>query len=272
MTLDRPRTGLPYLDEVLDAPGSVLALAHRGGARHPDLSGLENTLAAFRHAVSLGYGYIETDVHATADGVLVVHHDADLDRMTDSRGSILHLTAAEVATARVQGTEPIPTMAEVFEEFPDIRFNIDLKEPPAVGLLADLIERTGSHDRVCVASFDRGSIEAFRRATAGRVATAAAKTEVLGFLIAPAGRRAGLHTGQGWSVLQLPRVRGPIPVVTAGLVRRAHAAGVHVHVWTVNQARHMENMIDIGVDGIFTDRTDVLKDVISARGLWRDFA
>ncbi len=92
-----PRTGFPYLDEVLRQDRAVLAFAHRGGAYHPDIAGLENTLAAFRHAVALGYRYLETDVHVTRDGVLLAFHDAVLDRVTDRRGEIAALSHAEVA-------------------------------------------------------------------------------------------------------------------------------------------------------------------------------
>ena len=96
-----PVTGYAYLDAVLDQPGSVIAMAHRGGALHPDLSGAENTLHAFRHAVDLGYRYLETDVHATSDGVLLAIHDEALDRVTDNVGLLADLTAEQVALARI---------------------------------------------------------------------------------------------------------------------------------------------------------------------------
>ena len=98
-----PRTGFAYLDRPLDDPGAVLAFAHRGGAYHPDLEGLENTLAAFRHAVGLGYSYLETDVHVTRDGVLLAFHDSVLDRVTDQRGEIAALSLREVRKALVGG-------------------------------------------------------------------------------------------------------------------------------------------------------------------------
>ena len=106
-----PRTGHRYLDAVLDQPGSTLAFAHRGGAYHPELEGLENTLAAFRHADRLGYGYLETDVHATRDGELLAFHDAVLDRVTDLKGRIEALTLAEVGEALIGGRERVPTLA-----------------------------------------------------------------------------------------------------------------------------------------------------------------
>lgn len=265
-----PRTGFPYLDEVLRPGGAVLAMAHRGGAKHPDLAGLENTALAFRHAVELGYRYLETDVHATSDGTLVAFHDAVLDRVADRSGKIAEMRATDLELVRIGGREAVPTLAELLEEFPDCRFNIDIKAPAAVQPLVDLLGRLGAHDRVCVGAFDLDRINAFRRGTAGRVATGAARTEVVRFL-AMRDRRAAARWARGrFAVLQLPRTRGPVPIVTTSVVRRAHAAGVHVHVWTVDAAAHQRRMIDAGVDGIFTDRTDVLKDVLRERGLWRE--
>ncbi|MGN6251634.1 MAG: glycerophosphodiester phosphodiesterase family protein [Marmoricola sp.] len=265
-----PRTGFAYLDAVLDRPGSVLAMAHRGGGKHPDLPGLENTLAAFRHAVALGYRYLETDVHATSDGVLVALHDPALDRVADRAGRVAELRATDVELARIGGRESVPTLADLFEEFPHCRFNIDIKAPAAVEPLVALIERTRAHDRVCVGAFDLDRITAFRRGTAGRVATGASKTEAVRFLALRDRAAAARWARDRFAVLQLPRVRGPVPVVTAPVVRRAHAAGVHVHAWTVDRAAHQRRMIDAGVDGIFTDRTDVLKDVLRERGLWEE--
>jgi glycerophosphoryl diester phosphodiesterase len=268
----RPATGYPYLDAVLDQAGSVLAMAHRGGAGHPGLERLENTSHAFRHAVELGYRYLETDVHATSDGEVVAFHDAVLDRLADRTGPILDLSAAEVAEAVIGEGHGVPTMAALLEEFPDCRFNIDVKSPNAVEPLAALIERTGCHDRVLVGSFSLRRINRFRALTRGRVATSAAPAEVVAFLTLPLPRLARLVTRDRVRALQVPRRRGRLPVVTPTLIRRAHAAGAHVHVWTVDEPDDMNAMLDLGVDGLITDRTDLLKDVLIARGLWRDHA
>ena len=123
----RPRTGFPFLDAGLDAgrDGAVLAFAHRGGALHPEIAGLENTLVAFEHAVRLGYTYLETDVRATRDGVLLAFHDEVLDRVTASVGSILEASYVDVRTALIAGREPIPRMADLLEHRRD-RMQIDL--------------------------------------------------------------------------------------------------------------------------------------------------
>lgn len=271
----RPVTGYPYLDAVLDQPGSVLAMAHRGGALHPDIPGAENTLHAFRHAMALGYHYLETDVHTTSDGVLVAFHDESLDRVTDSVGLLAQLTAEQVSLARIRAEHPVPTMAELLEEFPTCRFNIDLKSPGSVASLAGLIDRTSAHDRVCVGSFSRSRIREFRRATGGRVATAASPAEVVQVRYRVPVRRSGA------AVLQVPwrHARRRLSVTTPAFVRRAHRAGLHVHVWTgeessqwvaIDDPESLHTLLDMGVDGVITDRTDVLKEVLIERGQWRD--
>jgi len=263
-------TGYPYLDAVLDPPASVIAMAHRGGARHPDLVGLENTLHAFRHAAALGYGYLETDVHVTHDGVLVAFHDDVLDRMTDRAGAIADLSADEVGRARIAGDHPVPSMAELLEALPDRRFNIDLKAPGSGILLADLIERTSSHERVCVGSFSWRHLRQFRRLTGGRVATSATPLEVALFLATSWPVVARLFDRRPFVVLQIPPRRGLLRLVTRSVVRRAHAAGIQVHAWTIDDPAEMERLLDLGVDGVITDRTDLLKGVLIKRGLWRD--
>src|SRR3954452_16556925 len=103
------RTGFPFLDD----GGPLIAFAHRGGHRHPDLTGLENTHAAFAHAVALGYRYLETDVHVTRDGVLVAFHDALLERVTNSAGSVEELDWAALSAVRVAGRERVPTFGSL---------------------------------------------------------------------------------------------------------------------------------------------------------------
>ncbi|CAB4942149.1 unannotated protein [freshwater metagenome] len=251
----------------LDSP-RPLAFAHRGGAYHPEIEGLENTLAAFRHAVALGYTYLETDVHVTSDGVLLAFHDTVLDRVTDRTGSIATSTYAEVQRALIGGSEPVPTLGELFDAFPDARFNIDLKSEGAVEALAAFIEERDAWDRILVGSFSARRMEAFRRRTARRVATSAHPLEVAVFVLSPSARLARLLTRGRPVALQVPHRQGRLLVASAGLVRRAHAAGVQVHVWTIDDPVEMNTLLDRGVDGIMTDRTDILRDVLRARGQW----
>lgn len=248
--------------------GKVLAFAHRGGAYHPEIEGLENTLAAFRHAAALGYDYLETDVHLTADGVLLAFHDEVLDRVTDRRGAVRELTMADVRRARIGGREEIPTLVDLLDAFPRARFNIDIKSDDAVEPLALLVRERDLWDRVFIGSFSRRRIRRFRILTEGRVPTAADPWQVVVWRLSPSTRLARLLAGTGFAAFQVPHRRGRLVVVTPGLVRRAHAAGLQVHVWTIDDPAEMEELLDRGVDGLFTDRTDLLKDVLEGRGQW----
>lgn len=255
----------PYFDT------RFAAFAHRGGATYGPNAGHENTVAAFRTAVDMGYRYLETDVHATRDGVLLAFHDERLDRVTDGLGLIGDLTAADVARVRVGGTEPVPELDQLFEEFPQARFNIDIKSAAAIEPLVRCIEWHRAHDRVCVGSFGVDRIRAFRRLMGRRVATTVSAAGTAYNAYAPVLPR--LFNSPGVA-LQLPtthEVGGrSVRTLTPRLLRNAHATGKVVHVWTIDDASTMEELVDQGVDGIFTDRIDVLKDVLSRRGLWEE--
>jgi glycerophosphoryl diester phosphodiesterase len=249
-------------------------MAHRGFS----LDGLENSMAAFGAAVGLGYRYLETDVHTTADGVLLLFHDAALDRITDSTGRIADLTAEEVSRARIGGTEPVPTFDELVAAFPGIRFNLDVKDWHSVRSVADAIERHAVHDRVLIASFSdrrrRAVLRRLSRRTASSAGTSAnAAFLALSPLLAAPGLRSLVRAVlrrvlRDVDALQVPvRYRG-IPVVTPGFVRRAHGLGLHVHVWTINDPDEMHRLLDLGVDGIVSDRADLLKEVLESRGAW----
>src|SRR5262252_9378006 len=178
----------------LDHPGP-LAFAHRGGAAHSQ----ENSWRAFEHAVGLGYGYLETDVQATADGVLIAFHDRTLDRVTGQPGRVGRMTRKDLAGARVGGTEPIPALEDVLAAWPDVRFNIDLKDTPAVEPLAGVLRRTNAWDRVCVVSFSASRLRAARRALGRPVCMAASPlgTAMVRFGGPPAPRGSrGPHRGR----------------------------------------------------------------------------
>jgi glycerophosphoryl diester phosphodiesterase len=264
----RPRTGFPYLDAVCDEPEAVLAFAHRGGAYHPDIEGLENSLVAFRHAVDLGYTYLETDVHATRDGGLFAFHDAALDRVTEHRGTVADLTAAQIGRVLIGGREQIPTMASLLEEFPHVRFNIDIKSDAAVAPLAHLVRTMSAHERICVGSFSQRRLDTFRRLVGARVATAAGPFEVVLYRALPLARLVDVLVRRGAAALQVPTRRKGVTILTRGLISRAHARGLHVHVWTVDDPREMHDLLDLGVDGLMTDRTDLLREVLVDRGQW----
>ncbi len=164
----------------------------------------------------------------------------------------------------------MPTLEQLFEEFPDTRFNVDLKSAAAVPQLASFIAARAAQDRVLVGSFSPARMREFRRLSGGRVATSATPPEVAAFLALP--HRAAARVAGGFDALQIPRRRGRLPVTTPGLLRRAHAARKHVHVWTVDDPAEMAELLELGVDGLFTDRTDVLRDVLARRGQWQEAA
>lgn len=247
----------PYLDH----PGP-LPIVHRGGAGEA----AENSAAAFRRAVALGFDHVETDVHVTADGVLLAFHDHRLDRVTDSRGVIERLTWAEVSRARIGGTEPIPRLADLLAELPDVRFALDPKHDAAVRPLAELLLRTGALHRVCLGSFSDRRLSWLRAALGPGACLALGPRGVAALRVAAAtGRAARLPGAQ---VAAVPVRVGPVPLVDRRFVAAAHAHGLQVHVWTVDDPVEMERLLDLGVDGLMTDRPRVLRDVLVRRGRW----
>ena len=245
-----------------------IGLSHRGFSR----TGAENTLPAFRAAVDLGFGWLETDVRTTADGVLLAFHDPDLDRVSGSSGPVGARTLGALAGVRVGG-EPIPTLEQLLTDLPAARLNVDVKDFAGVAPLAELIRRHGAQDRVLVASFsDRrrlAVLRRLRRAGSGPVASSAGSLfTALAVLLAPVGAVEVLARLGRFQCLQVPRRYGIVPVVTRSLLRSCHRAGVQVHVWTVNERADMEQLLDMGVDGIVSDRADLLADVLRARGCW----
>ncbi|MFD4504613.1 glycerophosphodiester phosphodiesterase [Streptomyces sp. NPDC058457] len=247
----------PYLDH----PGPI-AFAHRGGAA----DGLENTVAQFRRAVELGYRYIETDVHATTDGRLVAFHDDTLDRVTDGAGRISDLPWEDVRQARVAGREPLPLFEELLEEFPDVRWNVDAKTEPALRPLLELIEKTDSYDRVCVGSFSEARVLRAQRLAGPRLATSFGTRGVVGLRLRSWGLPAAVRRSA--VAAQVPESQSGVPVVDRRFVRAAHARGLHVHVWTINEPERMHRLLDLGVDGIMTDHIDTLREVMRQRGVW----
>ncbi|MFG2122027.1 glycerophosphodiester phosphodiesterase [Streptomyces sp. NPDC048710] len=247
----------PYLDH----PGPI-AFAHRGGAA----DGLENTVAQFRRAVDLGYRYIETDVHTTADGKLVAFHDGTLDRVTDGAGRIADLPWQDVSHARVGGREPVPLFEELLETFPEVRWNVDLKAEPALRPFLELIERTNAWDRVCVGSFSEARVLRAQRLAGPRLATSFGTRGVLSLRLRSWGLPASVRRSA--VAAQVPEAQSGVPVVDERFVRAAHALGLQVHVWTINEPERMHRLLDLGVDGIMTDHIDTLRKVMEDRGVW----
>jgi glycerophosphoryl diester phosphodiesterase len=270
MTYRRPTH--PFLDAPLP-----LAFAHRGGASAEETSHapefLENTMSAFASAVDAGFRYVETDVHATADGELVAFHDPILDRVTDRQGEIAALPLTEVLAARIGGDEQIPLLADVLGTWPELRINIDPKSDAAVGPLIEVIQRCKAIDRVCIGSFSTARLRTLRAALGPDLATSMGPREVLSLRLGSllpfrASATPVSARQQGPVAAQVPERRSGIRIVDRRFIDAAHRRGLHVHVWTIDDAPTMNRLLDLGVDGIMTDRIDVLREVYSARGHW----
>ncbi|WP_420642224.1 glycerophosphodiester phosphodiesterase [Candidatus Leptofilum sp.] len=249
--------------------GGPVVLAHRGWrGLYP-----ENTMLAFRKAAGLPIDGLEIDIHQTADSVLVVFHDATLERTTNGNGRVQDHTLAELQKLdagyhftsdggktfpfRGQGVT-IPTLAEVFERFPNLWINIDMKQetPSLVQDFADLIRHHNVAHRLCVGSFSNKTVADFRRACP-EVGRTVSHAETLRWFVLSKLRLDWLYWGQG-QVLQIPEADedSGYRLVTPRSVRAAHRNKMAVHVWTVNEAADMQRLLDMGVDGLISDYPD----------------
>lgn len=236
-----------------------------------------NTLLFLEGTADLGIDMLEMDVQMTRDGQLVLMHDDTVDRTTNGTGRVADLTLAEIQALEVAvnwtpddgQTYPYrgaglraPALAEVFERFPDYPMTIEIKgADPAVGpQLCALIRAYDKTDTVLVPSFSATAIEAFR-AACPEVATAANGDEVRAFVVLDFVFLANLLT-LDYEAFQVPEESDGIPVVIESFVRNAHGRGLQVHVWTINDPDDMQRLISLGVDGIMTDRPDVLLEML----------
>ena len=235
-------------------------------------------MEAFGGAVGLGYRFIETDLHVTADDVVVCFHDDTVDRTTDGSGEVRSMPFDRLAALDAgyrhhldsgypfRGTNvSVPTLEEAVTTFPEASFIVDLKGEGIVGPLVALVERLSLHDRLIVGSFSDRRVDEFRAASGGRVPTSSGPMLSRRWLLSS---RVGRAPGGQASVLQLPVQTRGVRVVDRRLVDAAHGRGLQVHVWTVNDPGEMEDLLEIGVDGIITDRPDLLKELLVARGEW----
>jgi len=241
------------------------AFAHRGW--HLDeLAGMENSLSAFRRATREGYRYLETDVHATSDGVVVVHHDATLDRTTDGTGRVDAQPWAAVGLAKVGGREQITRLEHLLEELPDAHFNIDVKSDTAVTPVLRVLHRMKSLHRVCLASFSDRRLARLRLLGGPDLLTSMGPRSAAALLAA--GRFPLFGRAVRGRIAQVPSTQGRLRIVDERFVRTAHRLSLEVHVWTVDEEHRMRQLLDLGVDGLVTDRPDVLRDVLKSRGTW----
>jgi glycerophosphoryl diester phosphodiesterase len=254
--------------------GWAVNFAHRGGAKIVP----ENTLEGFSEGLQAGAGVLELDVHTTADGTVVVIHDETVDRTTDGSGAVHEMALPEVKRLdagyrftpdggktypyRGKGVS-IPTMEEVYRKFTDVPINIEIKgkRPGIEEALWRIIEGAGAEERTLVVSEDSGTIRRFREASERKVATASSRLELILFWLL--GR---LHLGglskPSYQALQGPDTYKGLRIVTPELVRGAHEQGLRVDVWTIDHEPDMRRLLGFGVDGIMTDRPDILARVL----------
>jgi glycerophosphoryl diester phosphodiesterase len=259
---------VPFLDHP-----RPLAFAHRGGAAHAP----ENSWTAFEHAVKLGYAFLETDARATSDGKLMAFHDRTLERVTGAQGPIGVKSYREVAALRVAGSEPIPLIEDLLGAWPDVRFNVDLKDEAGIALLPGVLRRTGAWDRVCVTSFSGARLRAARKLLDHPVCMATSPAAIAAVRCSIGTGLAGPGRAQGPPARLLARrlaqagarcTQVPGRVATASFIRRAHALGLDVHVWTINDRSAMIRFLDRGADGIMTDDVETLRAVLVERRQW----
>ncbi len=241
-------------------------VAHRGG------TGLapENSLAAFGRAHALGFRYLETDLRVTADGVCVAFHDHTLRRVLGVPGRVRRTTWAQLRRLRFQG-EIVPTLDELLDLFPDTCFMMDLKDPDALDPVIEVLRRHRAIDRVCLAGASDRWLSAARDRAGLALSTSLGWESVIRLAAAartatPARRLIGsLPRGE---FLHVPRYYGLLPVYSRRLVELAHDLGLRVMVWTIDDPAAISRLLDEGVDGIITDRPDVLREVLIARNVW----
>jgi glycerophosphoryl diester phosphodiesterase len=244
----------------LEHPGPI-PFAHRGGAGDWP----ENTMPAFAGAVALGYRYVETDAHVTSDGVVLAFHDDHLDRVTDRAGRIADLPWSEVRTALVDGREPIPLLEDLLGAWPDLRVNIDPKDDSVVEPLATVLTRTGSIPRVCIGSFSDRRIERLRSMLGTGLCTSLGPAAVARLRASSYGIG---HRRPDGCCVQVPVQAKGVTIVDERFLRTAHDLDLPVHVWTVDEPDEMERLLELGVDGLMTDRPAVLRDVLVRRAEW----
>ena len=239
--------------------------AHRGFAA-PGGEIVENTIPAFAAALELGAHYLETDVHASSDGVAIVSHDPDLGRLTGVNSLVSAHTLAELRAIELGGGATFSSLAEVLDTFPDARFNIDIKSKDAVSPTIEAVRAIGAGKRALLTSFsERRRMGAVRAIP--RVATSASAGRFLRALIAG---KVGLTSEVRRALAEVDAVQVPeralsLAVTTPVFVQQLHEADVEIHVWTINDSDAMNRLLDLGVDGIVTDRTDIAMTVLASR-------
>ncbi|QPK94405.1 glycerophosphodiester phosphodiesterase [Actinomyces sp. zg-332] len=249
----------------------VIVIPHRGGCNEA----IENSWVALEHAHSLGYKYFETDVRATKDNVVVIYHDDTLERVNNHTGRVEDMTWEELSQISYSDGSQIVRLEDALKKYSDLHFNIDLKNDRVVQPMIDLLsEMPEVEDRILIASFSSTRLRRIRKAFNGRIKTSLSMAEVIKMKLAStltiSPRLFGVpYPRQGVVAVQVPVKFGFIKVVTKRFISACHRRGMAVQVWVVDDPSEMEYLIDLGVDGLFTDSPSVAKQLLIDKGLWK---
>jgi glycerophosphoryl diester phosphodiesterase len=237
-------------------------LAHRGLAT----SAPENSMLAFMEAIALGISHVETDVHASSDGVAIVSHDDTLERVAGRPERVADLTAEALAAVPLGLGQTLPSLREALDAFPDTRFNIDIKSADAVIPTVQAVRDARARDRVLLTSFSERRRRAAVELLPGVATSASAPRFVAALLAAASGVRPLQRLAlRGLDALQVPEKTLGLTVSTPRILDAFHRVGIEVHVWTVNEVADMRRLLDAGIDGLVTDRADLALEVIAGR-------
>ena len=238
-------------------------IAHRGGS----LENLENSLSAFQHAWSLGYRYMETDMQASSDGVVYIFHDDTLERVSNGKGLFCAHSSAQIDALRLNNGEPIPRLSDVLDALPEAIFNIDIKRADGTKPMAEFLASHDQAHRVIAASFSSARLKYLKRLVAHPILVTAVQNDIIKMKAASW----GLPVGRPDVIAaQVPVSHYGIPIVTKSFVRTCKRLGIKLHVWTIDDEDQMRWLIDLGVDGIMTDKPTLLKKVCMEKGCWLD--
>jgi len=240
----------PYLNQ-----SGVSISAHRGGSEEAP----ENTLESFSYAIGLGSSYIETDVQLSADGIPYIFHDDDLSRLLNMEVKFNSLYSDQIEKLKLFESYQIPKLETALTQFPNALFQIDLKTDEVALPAMKVIENLNAFDRICIASFSSNRLQKVRKKFPDTCLSMGPK-EILKLLLASFGLYNKTIYGD---CLQVPIYHYGIKLVTRRFVKYVQSIGLKIHVWTINDENTMRKLIDLGVDGIITDRPKLLKEVLS---------
>ena len=238
-------------------------IAHRGGS----LEKLENSLSAFKNAWDLGYRYMETDMQASSDGVVYIFHDDRLERVSNGTGLFCEHSSAEIDKLRLNNGERIPRLSEALDALPEALFNIDIKRADGTKPLANFLNTHPQAHRVVAASFVGARLKQLKSLVKKPVPVTAVQNDIIRIMLIGLGlplRRPDVVA------VQVPISHYGIPIVTKWFVRQCHKLNIKIHVWTIDDEKQMRWLIDLGVDGVMTDKPSLLKEVCLDKGCWLD--